>query len=77
MSNFQKLNIAYFCSQNQQRPPPGERKKQANFVDARKMKHHIDNCAHPYCKKLWSTRWGTYIGTAEGGELDFPLTLCP
>lgn len=54
-----------------------ERKKHPNLEEAKRLAEHVATCMSEECRKLWNTKWGSYVGRAgEEQEGVFYLSGC-
>ena len=53
-----------------------EKKKHPSLMQAKQMAHHVANCTSLECRRMWNTKWGSYIGRGEGAEEEFHLSEC-
>lgn len=75
---FKVMELSLSAIQNMLQPDdPSEKKKHPNFEQARHMAEHVATCTSEECRKLWNTKWGTYIGRVVALGDNFCFSDCP
>lgn len=74
---FKVMELCLTAVQNQLQPDNiTEKKKHPNLLQAKKMAEHVAVCTTDQCKKLWNTKWGTYIGKVGDNSDHFHFSNC-
>ena len=71
---YKVMELCLSAVQNTLQPDdPSEVKKHPNIVEAKRMAEHVATCTSDECRKLWNTKWGTYVGrvSEEGNVFHF------